>query len=91
MDDPKTVNQSPEAAALQGGEPVPSITPEGQAVNQSISETDRVTAVPKTSGSQGQPVRADAQDEEPSQMGDCGMVLPASTPDNQAHEGAIQY
>lgn len=33
MDDPKTVNQSPEAAALQGGERVPSITPEGQAVN----------------------------------------------------------
>ncbi|WP_303831647.1 hypothetical protein [Asticcacaulis taihuensis] len=87
MDDRQTVEHSPEAAAFQGGDRVPSITPQGQAMNQSISEPDRVKAVSKAPGTTGQEWLSDAPHAGPSQEGGYGVTPPASTPDNRVHQG----
>jgi hypothetical protein len=80
-------DHSREAAAFQGGERVPSITPQRQALNQSITEAERVTAVPKTAGEQGQAWAGDKSESGPSQVEGYGMEPPASQPDNRPHEG----
>lgn len=87
MDDPKTSEVSPEAAAMQGSDRAPSITPQGQALHHSISEPDQVTVVPKTPGNTGQDWRSDAPNEGLGQRGSYGMAPLASTPDNSVHEG----
>ncbi len=87
MTDPRTVAHSPEAAAFQGGDRVPSITPEGQALNQSISEAVRVTAVPKSVGADGQAWQSDAADADGEEAGGYGVEGPDALPDSRAHEG----
>jgi len=87
MVDIKRANHSPEAAAFQGGERVPSITPEGQEMNRSITEVERVTAVPKVPGAEGTSWSSDAPEPGPRQTGGYGMLPPNALPDNRAHEG----
>lgn len=87
MTDTPTSDESPVAAAFQGGDRAPSITPQGQAMNQSWSEPERVRAVSKAPGEQGLTSGADAPDDGPSQMGGYGMEPPHSHPGNRPHEG----
>jgi hypothetical protein len=87
MTDPRTVEHSPEAAAFQGGDRVPSITPQGQALNQSKSEADRVTAVPKSGGADGQEWQSDAADAGNNEAGGYGVEGPENLLGSRAHEG----
>jgi hypothetical protein len=80
-------DHSRETAALQGGERMPSITPEGEAVNRSITEAERATAVPITASEEGHLQASGTSESGPSQVRGYGMESPASQPDNRPHEG----